>query len=75
MRAISAKKKEPEWMLEFRLRAYRKWLTMAEPRWSDNTFPDIDYQNLSYYSEPKMKDIKASLDEVRGVWACCAVGM
>jgi len=64
VRAISAKKKEPEWMLEFRLRAYRKWLTMAEPVWSDNDYPAIDYQDLSYYSEPKQKEKKASLDEV-----------
>jgi FeS assembly protein SufB len=64
VRAISAKKKEPEWMLEFRLKAYRKWLTMEEPDWSDNRYPNIDYQGLSYYSEPKMKDKKASLDEV-----------
>lgn len=55
VRAISAKKKEPEWMLEFRLKAFRKWLTMEDPRWSDNQYPDIDYQDLSYYSEPKIK--------------------
>jgi hypothetical protein len=64
VRAISAKKKEPEWMLEFRLRAYKKWLTMEEPAWSDNRYPTIDYQDLSYYSEPKVKEKKLSLDEV-----------
>jgi Fe-S cluster assembly protein SufB len=64
VRAISAKKHEPEWMLEFRLRAFRKWLSMREPAWSDNTYPPIDYQNISYYSEPKQKEKKASLDEV-----------
>jgi hypothetical protein len=64
VRAISAKKKEPEWMLEFRLKAFRKWLTMEEPDWSDNRYPRIDYQNISYYSEPKMKEKKGSLDEV-----------
>lgn len=64
VRAISAKKKEPEWMLEFRLKAFRKWLTMEEPEWSDNRYPRIDYQNISYYSEPKMKEKKGSLDEV-----------
>jgi hypothetical protein len=64
VRAISAKKKEPEWMLDFRLRAYRKWLTMEDPSWSDNTYPAIDYQDYSYYSEPKVKEKKASLDEV-----------
>jgi Fe-S cluster assembly protein SufB len=64
VRAISAKKKEPEWMLEFRLKAFKKWLTMKEPEWSDNRYPKIDYQNYSYYSEPKMKEKKLSLDEV-----------
>ena len=91
VRAISAKKREPEWMLEFRLKAYRKWLTMAEPEWSDNRrallpcavqlagcklvpvarcasalwftallrrYPRIDYQDVSYYSEPKEKEKK-----------------
>jgi hypothetical protein len=64
VRAISAKKNEPEWMLEFRLRAFRKWLSMREPAWSDNTYPPIDYQAISYYSEPKQKEKKQSLDEV-----------
>jgi Fe-S cluster assembly protein SufB len=64
VRAISVKKEEPQWMLDFRLRAYRKWLTMKEPDWSDNAYPPIDYQALSYYSEPKKKEQKQSLDEV-----------
>ncbi len=64
VRAISIKKREPEWMLEFRLKAYRRWLTMEEPQWSDNQYPTIDYQDYSYYSEPKVKDKKQSLDEV-----------
>lgn len=64
VRAISAKKGEPEWMLEFRLRAFRKWLTMEDPSWSDNTYPAINFQDYSYYSQPKMKEKKASLDEV-----------
>ncbi|EFN60070.1 hypothetical protein CHLNCDRAFT_29265 [Chlorella variabilis] len=64
VRAISAKKEEPEWMLDFRLKAYRKWLTMEEPNWSDNRYPRIDYQDLSYYSAPKVVDKKTSLDEV-----------
>ena len=64
VRLISAKKREPEWMLDFRLRAYRKWLTMAEPDWSDNQYPVIDYNAYFYYSEPKQKEKKASLDEV-----------
>jgi Fe-S cluster assembly scaffold protein SufB len=52
-------------MLEFRLKAFRKWLTMDEPRWSDNSYPSFDYQGISYYSEPKIKEQKKSLDEVR----------
>mmetsp|Transcript_39690 Transcript_39690/g.88185 ORF Transcript_39690/g.88185 Transcript_39690/m.88185 type:complete len:543 (-) Transcript_39690:865-2493(-) len=64
VRAISAKKNEPDWMLEFRLRAFRKWLTMEEPKWSDNAYPTINYQDISYYSEPKIKETKQSLDEV-----------
>lgn len=47
-----------------RLRAYNKWLTMEEPTWSDNDYPAIDYQGYSYYSAPKQKPVKASLDEV-----------
>lgn len=47
VRAISAKKDEPEWMLEFRLKAYKRWLTMEEPKWSDNTYPTLDYQVCS----------------------------
>ena len=64
VRAISAKKEEPEWLLEFRLKAFRKWLTMEEPEWSDNDYPSIDYQAYSYYSAPKQKEKKSSLDEV-----------
>jgi Fe-S cluster assembly protein SufB len=62
---ISAKKNEPEWMLEFRLKAYRNWLKMTEPRhWANVEFPPIDYQNIIYYSAPKQKTLKMSLDEV-----------
>ncbi|HEV7395196.1 MAG TPA: Fe-S cluster assembly protein SufB [Pyrinomonadaceae bacterium] len=65
IRLISAKKKEPEWMLEFRLKAYRNWLKMTEPRhWANVNFPAIDYQNIIYYSAPKQKTLKKSLDEV-----------
>jgi len=64
VRLISAKKNEPEWMLEFRLKAYRRWLTMKEPTWSDNHYPPIDFNNIVYYSEPKMKEKLESLDEV-----------
>ena len=56
IRLISAKKNEPEWMLEFRLKAYRHWLTMTEPKhWPNLKYPDIDYQNIIYYSAPKQK--------------------
>jgi len=65
IRLISGKKNEPEWMLEFRLKAYRHWLTMKEPRrWPNITFPEVDYQDMIYYSAPKQKAVKASLDEV-----------
>mmetsp|Transcript_3692 Transcript_3692/g.8821 ORF Transcript_3692/g.8821 Transcript_3692/m.8821 type:complete len:472 (+) Transcript_3692:1468-2883(+) len=64
VRLISSKKNEPEWMLEFRLKAFRKWLTMEEPDWSDNRYPTIDYQAVSYYSAPKTKMKLESLDEV-----------
>ena len=63
IRAISARKGEPEWMLDWRLRAYRHWLTMTEPRWANVRYPEIDYQAISYYAAPKKKAL-ASLDEV-----------
>jgi Fe-S cluster assembly protein SufB len=65
IRLISEKKNEPEWMLEFRLKAYRHWLTMTEPKhWPNISYPEIDYQDVIYYSAPKQKVTKASLDEV-----------
>jgi Fe-S cluster assembly protein SufB len=65
IRLISAKKNEPDWMLEFRLKAYRHWLTMTEPtHWPNISYPKIDYQDVIYYSAPKQKAVKASLDEV-----------
>lgn len=64
VRFISEKKKEPDWMLEWRLKAYRKWLKMTPPDWSMVTFPDIDFQNIYYYSAPKQKPKLNSLDEV-----------
>jgi Fe-S cluster assembly protein SufB len=65
IRLIVEKKKEPDWMLEFRLKAYRNWLKMTEPRhWAHLTFPPIDYQDVIYYSAPKQKALKKSLDEV-----------
>jgi Fe-S cluster assembly protein SufB len=65
VRLISAKKNEPEFMLEFRLKAYRQWLKMTEPDWSGLKYPPIDYQNIIYYSAPKQSKKKLnSLDEV-----------
>jgi Fe-S cluster assembly protein SufB len=65
VRFISAKKDEPEWLLEWRLKAYRHWLTMPEPQWSKVKFPPIDYQDSYYYSAPKSPtDGPKSLDEV-----------
>src|SRR5687767_652005 len=64
VRAISAKKGEPEWMLEFRLKSYRAWLKMTEPTWHNLHIEKIDYNAISYYSAPKTKPQLASLDEV-----------
>jgi len=64
IRMISAKKEEPEWLLEFRLSAYRYWLTMTEPEWANVNYPKIDFQDISYFSQPKPKKQLASLDEV-----------
>jgi Fe-S cluster assembly protein SufB len=65
VRAISAKKGEPEWMTEWRLKAYRHWLTMDTPDWAHLNIPPIDYQDISYYSAPKKpEDGPKSLDEV-----------
>ncbi len=65
IRLISAKKREPEFMLEWRLKAYRHWLTMKEPHWAHIHYPPVDYQAISYYSAPKSKqDRPRSLDEV-----------
>ena len=65
IRLISRKKQEPDFMLEWRLRAYRHWLTMSEPTWAHVTHPPIDFQSISYYSSPKSRaDAPKSLDEV-----------
>ncbi|GKS68661.1 iron-regulated ABC transporter membrane component SufB [Nitrosomonas sp. PY1] len=64
IRLISAKKNEPEWLLSFRLDAYRKWITMSEPDWQNVHYSKIDYQDISYYSAPKPKNKLASMDEV-----------
>ncbi len=64
IRMISKKKNEPEWMTEWRLKAFRYWLKMEEPTWSNVHYPKIDFQNISYYSAPKPKPKLNSLDEV-----------
>ena len=64
VRLISSKKNEPEWMLDWRLKAYRHWLTMEEPNWPNVDYPPIDYQEIIYYAAPKPKKQLNSLDEV-----------
>src|SRR6187401_3033494 len=64
VRFISAKKDEPQWLLDWRLEAYRRWLTMTEPTWARVNYPRIDYQDLYYYSAPKPKKQIGSLDEI-----------
>jgi Fe-S cluster assembly protein SufB len=64
VRLISAKKSEPAWMLDWRLKAFRHWLSMAEPKWPNVHYPPIDYQDIIYYAAPKPQKQLASLDEV-----------
>ncbi len=64
VRIISAKKNEPEWLLEFRLRAFRYWQTLERPDWAHLNIPPIDYQDIIYYAAPKKKEGPKSLDEV-----------
>jgi Fe-S cluster assembly protein SufB len=64
VRFISAKKNEPEWLLEWRLKAFRHWQKMKEPNWANITHPPIDYQDIIYYSAPKQKKPVGSLDEI-----------
>jgi len=64
IRTISLKKGEPEWMLEWRLRSYRHWLTMEEPHWENVKFEPVNFQDIIYYSAPKPKKVLSSLDEV-----------
>jgi len=64
VRFISAKKNEPEWMLAWRLEAFRRWLTMREPKWARVEYPKIDYQDIYYYAAPKRKPGPKSLDEI-----------
>lgn len=61
---ISAKKEEPQWLLEWRLKAFRMWQKMEEPEWANVNYPKVDYQDLIYYSAPKQKKKPKSLDEV-----------
>jgi Fe-S cluster assembly protein SufB len=64
IRMISAKKNEPEWLLEWRLKAYRHWLTMKEPKWQNVHYPPIDYNDISYYAAPKQTNKAKSLDDI-----------
>ena len=64
IRLISAKKNEPEWLLEWRLQAYRHWITLDPPTWQQAKYPPIDYQDIIYYAAPKIKPTISSLDEV-----------
>ena len=64
VRFIAAKKNEPEWLIEWRLKAYRHWLTMTEPAWPNVHYPKIDYQDMIYFSAPKQKDRPKNLNEV-----------
>ena len=68
IRIISAKKNEPEWMLEWRLKAYRHWLTIKhedQPRWANISYPAVDFQDIIYFAAPKKKVELKSLDENR----------
>jgi Fe-S cluster assembly protein SufB len=64
IRWISAKKEEPEWLLEWRLKAFQTWLEMKEPKWANVHYPKVDFQSLRYYSAPKQKKKPKSLDEI-----------
>ena len=64
VRLISAKKNEPEWMTEWRLQAYRRWLTMEEPNWQKVGYPPIDFQDIYFYAAPKVKERPKSLDDI-----------
>ena len=64
VRLISSKKNEPEWLLEWRLKAFRHFLSMDMPKWQNFDYPEVDFQELSYYAAPKPKKLLASMDEV-----------
>ncbi|MCF0245183.1 MAG: Fe-S cluster assembly protein SufB, partial [Bacteroidaceae bacterium] len=64
IRTISEKKNEPQWMLEFRLNAFRYWQTLEQPEWGHLSMPDIDYQAISYYADPMAKKEKSDKKEI-----------
>ncbi|HEX4851736.1 MAG TPA: Fe-S cluster assembly protein SufB, partial [Puia sp.] len=64
IRFISAKKQEPQWLLDWRIKAYRQWLKMEEPKWPNVTYPPIDYQDIIYYSAPKQRVGPNSIDDI-----------
>jgi Fe-S cluster assembly protein SufB len=64
IRWISAKKEEPQWLLDWRLKAFKNWLGMKEPKWANVTYPGVDFQSLRYYSAPKQKKQPKNLDEI-----------
>ena len=64
VRAISQRKGEPEWMMEYRLKAFRHWQTLSVPTWAHLNIPPIDFQDIIYYAEPKQKKKLGSMDEV-----------
>src|SRR5512144_42108 len=64
IRFISTRKNEPGWLLEWRLKAYRYWLTMEEPKWPNVKYPPIDYQDIIYYAAPRQKDRPKGMNEV-----------
>ena len=64
IRLISSKKEEPQWLLDYRLKAYKYWLTLKVPTWAHLTVPPIDFQDISYYAAPKTKEGPKSMDEV-----------
>ncbi len=74
IRQISAKKKEPDFMLQFRLKAYKKWQTMKEPNWQNFEYPKINYQDIVYFSAPKLKKQYQSLEEVDPILLLCKIG-
>jgi len=71
IRLISAKKNEPEWMLEWRLSAYRRWLTLEEPTWARVEYPRIDFQDIHYYAAPRASPARSR--STRSIRSCCGL--